>query len=99
MFPCGTFLPEPGVSMANSDVPGGRQGLLCKWYALDMVTYQTDSRQQGTGAFHHVGVNAHNGLISFFNVNSALRAAIENWGVTQPHLEDLPKLRKLSDIA
>ncbi len=46
-----------------------------------------------------MGVNARDGVLSFLNVRSAEKAASNLWGVDKPEDADLPRLRKMSDIA
>ncbi|KAF3009504.1 hypothetical protein E8E13_003824 [Curvularia kusanoi] len=67
---------------------------------LEAQTYEVDSKTyRMTGAYSHIGVNARDGVISFFNVMSAERGAAHYWGVDQPSVEELPKLRQISDLA
>lgn len=52
-----------------------------------------------TDAYSHMGVNARDGVLTFLNVRSAERGAIVTWKVEKPAVDELPKLRQISDLA
>lgn len=52
-----------------------------------------------TGAYSVIGVNARDGVISFLDVRSAEKGASMTWGVEKPPINELPKLRQISDLA
>ncbi|KZM28677.1 uncharacterized protein EKO05_0009934 [Ascochyta rabiei] len=58
-----------------------------------------DKKYRMTDAYAHIGVNARDGVISFLNVKSAERGAIQAWKVERPLVNDLPRLRQISDIS
>ncbi|KAJ4347557.1 Mitochondrial import inner membrane translocase subunit tim8 [Ascochyta clinopodiicola] len=58
-----------------------------------------DKEYRMTNAYAHIGVNARDGVISFLNVKSAVQSASQNWAVEKLSLDELPKLRQLSDIS
>ncbi|KAF1928401.1 uncharacterized protein M421DRAFT_92650 [Didymella exigua CBS 183.55] len=48
---------------------------------------------------YRIGVNARNGMITFFNVRSAAQSAMQIWGVDEVTADELPELNRVSDIS
>jgi len=51
-----------------------------------------------TDARASIGVNAHDGMITFLDILSAVEGAKRTWNVANPPVDELPKLRSISDI-
>ncbi|KAJ4311116.1 Mitochondrial import inner membrane translocase subunit tim8 [Neodidymelliopsis sp. IMI 364377] len=52
-----------------------------------------------TDAHSVMAVNARDGVLTFLDVKSAEKGASRVWGVAKPSVDELPKLRQISDLA
>jgi hypothetical protein len=52
-----------------------------------------------TDAHSVMAVNARDGVLTFLDVKSAEKGASRTWGVAKPSVDELPKLRQISDLA
>ncbi|KAF3045874.1 hypothetical protein E8E12_002891 [Didymella heteroderae] len=62
-------------------------------YEVDKKTYRM------TDAIMQMGVNARDGVFTFFNVRSAEQSAMQLWGTDEVAAEELPALNRVSDIS